>query len=561
MRLFSARSFALLALAIAPVLVRADTQFVDGVWTYKYDEYLSNPDPRIEIVKASTSVSGDVVVPSTLGGYPVVSLGAESFYRCSSMTSVTIPDCVTSIGDDAFKRCTALTNVVIGSGVASIGEYAFSTCANLATVYLPASYDGPTDMFPDNVDIVIYGAPEPVQVTVSFDANGAEGDVPDAIVCEEGSAVTLPDAENLTWANRSFTGWLYEGSVLQPGDDFTVGSTNVVLSAVWRKVVETFNDWLDNDDLEFATGGDALWLKATNTVAKVGESCVRSGAVGMEQSSYLETTVYGQGTLTFWWKVSCEPDPRHRYTYDNLSFATNGVVIARIDGEAGWEQQSLTFDGDGAHTVRWTYATDDWEEPGYSDCGWIDGITWSGSGPATSDPIPQLPLDATPEAVTNAIESAGFADSESVMAAIGGSAAEYAAFKTWAQSVKGVDGTAAAGEAAVVANTNAAAAYLLGAERLFGNLPNVSFGTMTVDAAAQMSLSVVVKDGDEAVKCSADKVKDMFEATSDLENWTQLPVTVTVEEPVAGDDAWTMRFKAVPDAGVVPRAFVRIKVK
>ncbi|MBR4616691.1 MAG: leucine-rich repeat domain-containing protein, partial [Kiritimatiellae bacterium] len=205
MRLFSARSSALLALAIAPVLARADTQFVDGVWTYKYDEYLSNPDPRIEIVKASTSVSGDVVVPSTLGGYPVVSLGAESFYRCSSMTSVTIPDCVTSIGDDAFRKCTALTNVVIGSGVASIGEYAFSTCANLATVYLPASYEGSTDnRFPDNATIVIYGAPEPVQVTVSFDANGAEGDVPDAIVCEEGSTVTLPDAENLTWANRSF---------------------------------------------------------------------------------------------------------------------------------------------------------------------------------------------------------------------------------------------------------------------------------------------------------------------------------------------------------------------
>ena len=118
-----------------------------------------------------------------------------------------------------------------------------------------------------------------------------------------------------------------------------------------------------------------------------------------------------------------------------------------------------------------------------------------------------------------------------------------------------------AGEAAVVANTNAAAAYLLGAERLFRNAPNVAFATMMVDAATQMSLSVVVKDGDEAVKCSADKVKDMFEATSDLENWTQLPVTVTVEEPVAGDDAWTMRFKAVPDAGVVPRAFVRIKVK
>jgi hypothetical protein len=84
--------------------------------------------------------------------------------------------------------------------------------------------------------------------------------------------------------------------------------------------------------------------------------------------------------------------------------------------------------------------------------------------------------DAASEAVTNAIDAAGFAD-KGVKDAIGGSAAEYAAFKEWVQNVEGAGSAsgAAAGEAAVVANTNAAAAYLLGAERLFEFTPLLEF--------------------------------------------------------------------------------------
>lgn len=33
---------------------------------------------------------------------------------------------------------------------------------------------------------------------------------------------------------------------------------------------------------------------------------------------------------------------------------------------------------DGAHKLRWTYSTDDWEEEGYQDCAWVDGVVWTG---------------------------------------------------------------------------------------------------------------------------------------------------------------------------------------
>ena len=187
--------------------------------------------------------------------------------------------------------------------------------------------------------------------------------------------------------------------------------------------------------------------------------------------------------------------------------------------------------------------------------------------------IPEIAVDAVPEAVTNAIEAAGFADVVAVKEAIGGSAAEYAAFKAWAGSVKGArsaSGEASAGEEVVVANTNAAAAYLLGAERLFENAPKVEFGEVSVGEngtqgtggmegpGTAINVAVIVRDGEETVKCTAEKVKEMFEATSDLGDWNgaaKMSSTVTVEE----SEGVTMRFKVVPGDGSAARAFLRIR--
>ena len=57
-----------------------------------------------------------------------------AFYKCSTLTSVTIPESVASIGRNAFYDCSSLASVTIGSGVTNIGYNAFSGCSNLKEV-------------------------------------------------------------------------------------------------------------------------------------------------------------------------------------------------------------------------------------------------------------------------------------------------------------------------------------------------------------------------------------------------------------------------------------------
>ncbi len=101
---------------------------VGAYYTERNYEYIVE-NSEATITYCDRSISGDVVIPDTLEGYPVTSIGSGAFYGCTGLTSVTIPNSVTSIGSDAFNDCTGLASIKIPDSVSSIGRDAFSGTA------------------------------------------------------------------------------------------------------------------------------------------------------------------------------------------------------------------------------------------------------------------------------------------------------------------------------------------------------------------------------------------------------------------------------------------------
>ena len=108
------------------------TQYTSG--DYKYEVV----NGGCKIVKYTGSDS-NLIIPNEIDGKAVLSIGDFSFYNCTSLTSVIIPEGVKSIGRSAFVYCSGLTSVNIPDGVTSIGICAFNECSCLTDVNIPNS--------------------------------------------------------------------------------------------------------------------------------------------------------------------------------------------------------------------------------------------------------------------------------------------------------------------------------------------------------------------------------------------------------------------------------------
>ncbi len=83
-------------------------------------------------------LDNNIVIPTVIDGKNVTAIGDGAFRKCTSLTSIVIPEGVTTIGDDAFYKCTSLTSIVIPEGVTAIGSFVFDSCYSL-TIYCEAT--------------------------------------------------------------------------------------------------------------------------------------------------------------------------------------------------------------------------------------------------------------------------------------------------------------------------------------------------------------------------------------------------------------------------------------
>lgn len=96
-------------------------------------------DGAAQIVECDPDVKGNIIIPSTLGGYPVTAIHDGAFRYCDKLTGIAIPKTVTRIGDYAFEYCELLTSINMPNGMTGIGYSAFRGCYSLTSIVIPNS--------------------------------------------------------------------------------------------------------------------------------------------------------------------------------------------------------------------------------------------------------------------------------------------------------------------------------------------------------------------------------------------------------------------------------------
>ena len=106
-------------------------------------QYILDLENNAAIVSRYTGMEETVEILSTITHnnieYNVTSIGKSAFGRCTSLTSIVIPNGVTSIGNCAFEDCDSLESIEIPDSVTSIGYSAFYDCDSLESIEIPDS--------------------------------------------------------------------------------------------------------------------------------------------------------------------------------------------------------------------------------------------------------------------------------------------------------------------------------------------------------------------------------------------------------------------------------------
>jgi len=206
----------------------------------------------------------------------------------------------------------------------------------------------------------------------SLTSEHRNGDLMEEDITMKGSAQSMPFhySNRLTTASAETT---VNVADLLCGQDWSRHGIQI-LTLDFR--ADSVSEALDTT-LSFTAGGDAGWFSQT-AVSYDGSDAAQSRDISDYQESVMQTTVSGEGTVSFYWKISAEK-------WEKLEFYIDGSRQGRLRGEVteSWVPAAYTITDPGPHTLEWRYAKGSaWS--GFEDCAWVDKLEWDGEGqPAT----------------------------------------------------------------------------------------------------------------------------------------------------------------------------------
>jgi hypothetical protein len=86
-----------------------------------------------------TGTGGDMSIPATIYGMPVIEIGDFAFWQNTNVATVSVPNSVIRIGHQAFTYFSSLIDVTMGNSISNIGSGAFAACTSLPMIAIPPS--------------------------------------------------------------------------------------------------------------------------------------------------------------------------------------------------------------------------------------------------------------------------------------------------------------------------------------------------------------------------------------------------------------------------------------